>query len=511
MFYLSKRLRQLVNTISGIKSSRSEEPEGSKLGFKIDSYDCGAVIDQSLSVVPRAIAKTGSEYAYIIANGFSALTKREMMLAESAKRSVISLLSESEEEISIGLLSKAKEIAGIELGKSLGNERASYLSYLVAHDTVGYGPISILMEDKKQIEEIEINAPCAPINIFHVSYGRCRTNLSFNNSESFRHTLNKFIYETDKELGEDTPIIDAQVEDARIHAQIKPYALSGAVASIRLIDNKVVGVDYIKRKGTSDFEVLAYLWLAMDACRNILIAGSPASGKTTLMSALFSFISRAERMVTIEEDINELKVKLDINNTVALYGSRYGRSTSIREQVINALRMRPDRLVVGEVRGEETRELFSGANMGIPFMTTMHSNSGGLDIIKKLIIKPMGVETKSLSMLDLAVYMRHLDLSRRVLSDIYEYKWLSRAETERLGVEIDEADSVEILDIVRDSKLDKSLLMQSKIIDGFAKKSDITKKAAINELVKRAEFLKVICEGCKNTNEITEKIQGYGL
>ncbi|MGA3020908.1 MAG: type II/IV secretion system ATPase subunit, partial [Candidatus Micrarchaeales archaeon] len=366
--------------------------------------------------MPRAIAKAGNEYAYVIANGFGALTNHEITLAEFAKRSVINLLSESEEEISIQLFSKAKEIAGTELSKSLGNERAGYLSYLVAHDTVGYGPISILMEDKKQIEEIEINAPCAPINIFHVSYGRCRTNLSFNSAESFRHTLNKFIYETDKELGEDTPIIDAQVGDARIHAQIKPYALSGAVASIRLIDNKVVGVDYIKRKETSNFEVLAYLWMAMDACRNIVIAGSPASGKTTMMSALFSFISRAERVVTIEEDINELKIKLDINNAVALYGSRYGGSTSIKEQVINALRMRPDRLVVGEVRGEETRELFSGANMGIPFMTTMHSNSGGLDIIKKLIIKPMGVEVKSLSMLDIAVYMRHLDLSKRALS-----------------------------------------------------------------------------------------------
>jgi type IV secretory pathway ATPase VirB11/archaellum biosynthesis ATPase len=488
-----------------------EEHEGSKLGFRIDSSDCSAVVDQSLDAVPRAIAKRGSEYAYIIANGFGELTNREMALAESAKRSVIDMLSESKEDIGIGLLGKAKGIACTELVKSLGNERASYLSYLVAHDTVGYGPISILMEDKKQLEEIEINAPCAPINVFHVSYGRCRTNLSFDSAESFRHALNRLIYDTDKELGEDTPIIDAQVGDARIHAQIKPYALSGAVASIRLIDNKVVGVDYIKRKGTSDFEVLAYLWMAMDACRNIVIAGSPASGKTTMMSALFSFISRAERVVTIEEDINELKVKLDINNAVALYGSRYGRSTSVREQVINALRMRPDRLVVGEVRGEETRELFSGANMGIPFMTTMHSNSGGLDIIKKLIIKPMAVETKSLSMLDLAVYMRHLDLSRRVLSDIYEYKWLSRAETEKLGVEIDEADSVEILNVVKDSKLDKSLLMQSKVIEAFAKRSDITKKAAVSELVKRAEFLKVVCEGCKSTSEITEKIQCYEL
>ncbi len=256
----------------------------------------------------------------------------------------------------------------------MARERANFLAYLVAHDTVGYGPISILLEDKQRIEEIEINAPNAPINIFHVDYGRCSTNLRFRNEEGFRHNLNKFIYETDKELGEDSPIIDAQVGDARIHAQMKPYALSGGAASIRLANNKLIGFDYLIKKGTLDFEMLAYLWLAIDAKMNIVIAGSPASGKTTMMSALFAFVSRLDRVVTIEDDINELKVKLDINNSVALYGSHYKNKTNTREQVINALRMRPDRLVVGEVRGEETRERFSGATLGMPFMTTMHSN-----------------------------------------------------------------------------------------------------------------------------------------
>ena len=86
--------------------------------------------------------------------------------------------------------------------------------------------------------------------------------------------------------------------------------------------------------------------------------------------------------------------------------------------MINALRMRPSRLMVGEVRGEETRELFSSANLGIPFITTMHSNAGGMDIVKKLMVRPMGVESRSLSMLDVALYMRHADISRRVLSDV---------------------------------------------------------------------------------------------
>jgi type IV secretory pathway ATPase VirB11/archaellum biosynthesis ATPase len=251
--------------------------------------------------------------------------------------------------------------------------------------------------------------------------------------------------------------------------------------------------------------------MAMDSGRNMLVAGSPASGKTTLMSALLSFVPISERIVTIEEDVNELKAKIDINNSVAICGSRYGGSVSTRDQVINALRMRPDRLVVGEVRGEETRELFSGANLGIPFMTTMHSSSGGADILKKLVVKPMCVEARSLSMLDVAVYMRHLDASKRLLSEVYEYRWLSRAETDKLGIEIEGGDSVDVLAVVGQGKIDSRALAGSKVIESFAKKRGITSKAALKEHARRAEFLKVTCESSKGTDEAIKRIQEYGL
>lgn len=510
MFYLSKRFGTLVNRFSSLHAT-NPQIQGSKLSFNIDLGAGHGVVEQMSGHVPRAVGKVGSEYVYTVANGLGGITGMEESYTEQAKGRVIEEIAKSRAEINIGLFNTAREMALRGLAERVGNERAMFLSYLVAHDTVGYGPISILLEDKQRIEEIEVNAPCSPINIFHVDYGRCATNLSFRSEQAFRHNLNKFIYETDKELGEDTPIIDAQVAEARVHAQIRPYALSGAAASIRLTNNKVIGFDYLARKGTADFDVIAYLWLAIDSGLNIVIAGPPASGKTTLMSALFEFVPHVDRVVTIEEDVNELKVKLGINNSVALYGSRYAKGTNTREQVINALRMRPDRLVVGEVRGEETRELFAGANLGVPFMTTMHSNAGGLDIIKKLMAKPMNVETRSLNSLDLALYMKHIDLSKRFLSDAYEYKWLSRAETERLGVVIEESDSVEVLNAVRNGKLAMELLPASKVVDAFSKKKGISRGLAIGELVRRAEFLKVLHEGCESTGEMLEKVQCYGL
>lgn len=475
----------------------------------MDFPDVSEEVERFGGAVPRAIARKGAEFEYLLGSGMGRITGAEAKSMEVAKASVIEELSRSSAELGIGAFGRAREIASRELLQSVSRERADYLAYLVAHDTAGYGPISALLEDRRSIEEIEVNSPRAPISVYHVKYGRCATNLRFCSVQAFRHSMNRLLYDTDKELSDDSPVIDAQVEDARIHAQLKPYALSGAVASIRLGSGKSVGPDYLINRNTTTFDVLAYVWLAMESGRNIIVAGAPASGKTTLLSALFFLIPRFEKVVTIEEDINELKARIDINNTVELYGSRYNGITT-REQVINALRMRPSRLVVGEVRGEETRELFSSANLGIPFVTTMHSNSGGMDIVKKLMVRPMGVETRSLSMLDVALYMRHTDITRRLLSEVYEYKWLSRAETERIDTEVGDGEAVEISSVVSGGVLDRGALQCSKVVEAFSRKTGLSVRLVLKEFEKRSAFLKETCGSCKSADELRERVQGYG-
>ncbi len=510
MFYLSKTLYTIINNLRHGETIQPAKIQPSGLSFAVDLDGNRQNVEEWSGMVQKAVQKNGNAYSYVVGSGMGRVSASEQINAELAKGRVMELLARSEEEISLGMFNAARDASLAELLPKMSNERARFLSYFIAHDTVGYGPISILLEDKGRIEEIEINSPREPISIFHADYGRCTTNLRFVSEGAFRHNINKFVYDADKELGEDSPIIDAQVENARIHAQIKPYALSGAAASIRLANSKLVSFDYLIRKGTTNFEALAYLWLALDTGMNIVIAGPPASGKTTMMSALFTFIPKVERIITVEEDVNELRIKLDINNSVGLYGSRYGNGTNTREQVINSLRMRPDRLVVGEIRGGEARELFAGANLGIPFVTTMHSNEGGLEIVKKLIVKPMNVETRSLSSLDLAVYMRQTDLSKRLLSGVYEYKWLSRAETERADVTIEQSEAVDIAEAVSGGKLAREILPHSKVISAYASKTGASQKVALKELEKRAEFLKVIYEGCKSPGEMIEKTQGYG-
>ncbi len=133
-----------------------------------------------------------------------------------------------------------------------------------------------------------------------------------------------------------------------------------------------------------------------------------------------------------------------------------------------------------------------------------------MDIIKKLMVRPMGVETRSLNSLDLAIYMKHVDLSKRVLSDIFEYRWLSRAETDRRGTVIEESESVEVSSVVSGCELAKELLPGSKVVDAFSRKNGLSKRLALKEFSKRAEFLRVLNNSCKNTKEMLEKIQGYG-
>jgi flagellar protein FlaI len=498
-------IKEIVKGAKPATDSRSE----SRLGFSLEASDSSEDVERTSGMIPRAVARSGSEFVYVLGSGMKGIGILEMRQMSLAKSSVIDELSKGPEDAGMASFGRAREIAARELSPHFGRERAEYLAYFVAHDTVGYGPIGVLLEDRGNLEEIEVSSPSAPISVYHVKYGRCRTNIRFSSEPSFRHSINRLICDTDKELGEDSPIVDAQVADARIHAQLKPYALSGAVASIRLGSSRIVGLDYLIKRGTTTPDVLAYVWLAMDSGRNLVIAGSPASGKTTLLSALFSFIPRFEKAVTIEEDINELKARMEITNTIELYGSRYGGVTT-REQVLNALRMRPSRIIVGEVRGEETRELFASANLGIPFITTMHSSSGGMELIKKLLIRPMGVESRSLSMLDVALYMRHADLSKRVLSDVFEYRWLSRAETEVTEPEVGDGDAVEIASIVSGGKLNTGALQGSKVVDAYSRKSGLSRKLVLKEFDRRAAFLREVCASGATSGEIAEKVQHYG-
>jgi Flp pilus assembly CpaF family ATPase len=345
------------------------------------------------------------------------------------------------------VLSKAKEIA-FELCNliypQMAAEKKNILSEIIATDTVGFGPIEYLwINDRDNLEEIEVDHPQREIHVYHRKHGRCMTNMRFSNERSFRRVMNAILRPLGKQLDPMHPVVDAQLPDgSRLHAQIYPASLTGATANIRLQGTDPWTFARMVKSGSATPEMGAFLWMVVEMKRaQIIVTGPPAAGKTSLLSSLLVFIPRGERVVSIEEEINELRFYDKFINWIPLIGVyqekkeealRRGIEVSmlrtVLDQITNALRMRPDRLVVGETRGEEAVQLFSGANWGIPFMTTLHSQEFGTAVIKRIHNPPMSVPTNMISMLDLVLTLGvDADKKRRIMQ-CSEILWRSRGD-----------------------------------------------------------------------------------
>jgi type IV secretory pathway ATPase VirB11/archaellum biosynthesis ATPase len=375
----------------------------------------------------------------------NSLNKEEQEIAAKAKGYVV-------EKISNANIQPNKEIAkklALEITK---NEK---IAEIVAIDTLGLSAIELL--SKEGIEEIELNSIDENIYVYHSLLGRCKTNIYFRSLDSAKAVINSLLKENDKELSDFCPVVDSQLSRFRIHAQLSPLATNGIAFSIRVLNVITPDPKILAKNGISK-EALAYLSMALDAKLNIVIAGPPASGKTTLLNAILKFI-KSEKIVCIEEEINEIKKNGDYS--FLSLQSRKEKQKELIDQIINALRLRPQRLVVGEIRGKEAKEVFSAAALGIPFITTLHSNDEPGAILNRLSSKPMEVEKSLIRLLDVGVYLNE----KRRISRIEEYN--SKIEEVNLN----------------------NVSIDSKVIKAYSSIFKTGRKFAIKELYKRASAL----------------------
>lgn len=440
------------------------------------------------------IGKIGREYIYSLM--LPPLTKSDIEEAGLVKKMVVETISTSNMQNSSIMFDTVKGIAA-----NLVKNNVSPISYLIAHDITKYGPFSIIMDNREGIEEIVVNSPKSNLYVYHSKYGYCKTNLKFCEDGAFRFMINRLISETEKELNENSPIIDAHMKDgSRIHAQTKPYSVEGGIASIRLKPKRSISIKKLIESANISVDELAYIWMALDSSLNIVLAGAPAAGKTTLLKVICSFIPRFERVIIVEEDISELSGFGEFYNVVRLKGSSFKNHTSLEKQVLNSLHLRPDRLVVGELRGKEAREIMFGANIGIPFITTMHSNSAD-EAITRLKTKPMSVEDSLISMVDLVIFLKKEHNIRKIKS-ITEYRWGKDADT------ADPIKEYETHEIFQKSKQIPEELQRSKVIERFAALEFITKKKAVIEMSRRTKYLSKILK--ISEIEEDEYIDRYG-
>ena len=489
------------------RGSAHEAAQALRLSFDALPADSQKVEKSLGGLVEKAVLSCNGRYVYHV-GPLSGISGSDEKAAAMVKGEVLREVSSS--GLEIGDASEISRVIGIS-GRFLGGSMTGRetIAYMVAHDIAGYGPLSMLMEDKEGIEEIEVNSPSSVISVVSAEFGRCSTNLRFRGEDEFRVAVNKMAYSAEKSVGFENPVVDLQLGNARVHAQIKPYAASGAAASIRMGGFKKRGLVAIIKSGMITCEAAAYAWMLIDSGMCMVICGPPASGKTTMLSALMELDMPYRKTIVVEEEINEIRFASHVNNLVSLYGSRYGR-VGAGDQVVNALRLRPEMIVVGEMRCSEARELFAGGNIGVPFLATMHSNAEPIAVVNRLLSSPMSVETGNISALDSSIHtIQDLRGTRRICA-VFEYRWLSRAETDG-GEELSCGDSVEFSGLWEEGNVSRKMLGSSKVIEKYSRFKGVSKKASLREFENRSAFLEGLISENIGQNEAEKKLFDYKI
>lgn len=253
----------------------------------------------------------------------------------------------------------------------------------VVDETLGFGPLEPLLRDP-EVTEVMVNGPDA---VFVERRGRIEpTPARFTDSAHLLHVIDRILSPLGRRVDEASPMVDARLPDgSRINAIIPPLSLQGPVLTVRRFGERAYRGDDLVALGSLTAQMLDLMRLGVLARRNVLVTGGTGSGKTTTLAALAAFIPAAERVITIE-DAAELRIALPhVIRLESRPGSLEGRgAVTIRALVRNALRMRPDRIVVGEVRGAEALDMLAAMTTGHEgSLSTLHASSPA-DAVRRL-------------------------------------------------------------------------------------------------------------------------------
>jgi pilus assembly protein CpaF len=260
-------------------------------------------------------------------------------------------------------------------GISLTRVERLRLFEAISAEILGFGPIEPLLKEPT-ISEIMINGPK---QVYVERAGKLElADVEFNDDEHVMRVIDRIVSPLGRRIDESSPTVDARLPDgSRVNAVIPPIALNGPTVTIRKFSKDPFTVEDLIRFGTFTAEMATFLKACVEARLNIVVSGGTGSGKTTMLNVLSSFIPDDERIVTIE---NAAELQLRQEHVVRLESrppNIEGKGeVTIRDLVINSLRMRPERIVVGECRGGEALDMLQAMNTGHDgSMTTAHANS----------------------------------------------------------------------------------------------------------------------------------------
>ncbi|MDF1619688.1 CpaF family protein [Pseudothioclava nitratireducens] len=242
-------------------------------------------------------------------------------------------------------------------------------------EVMGLGPLEPLLKDET-VNDILVNGPQ---QIFVERAGKLElTDITFKDERHLLRIIDKIVSAVGRRVDESNPYVDARLADgSRFNAMVPPIAVDGSLVSIRKFKKDKLGIDDLVRFGAFTEEMAAYLQAAVSTRLNVIVSGGTGSGKTTTLNALSSFIDNSERILTIEDTAELQLQQIHVGRMESRPPNVEGKgAVTQRDCLRNALRMRPDRIIVGETRGEEVIDMLQAMNTGHDgSMTTIHANS----------------------------------------------------------------------------------------------------------------------------------------
>lgn len=363
-------------------------------------------------------------------------SSEEKLLLSELRENLVDLAISSDESLQVNedkLLNDIKNFLFAKLANNSQNNTISneYLDNLVRklfQDLVGYGEIDPLIRDDN-LEEIMVIGIDKPVFVYHREYGMMKTNILFKDAGEVMNLIDSIARQINRRIDQESPILDGRLPDgSRVNATIPPISADGPSMTIRKFKRDPLTIIDLINSKTISVELAAFFWLCFDGLgvksANAIISGGTSSGKTTTLNALSSFINPKERIITIEDTL-ELQIPHEhvIRMETRPPNVENRGELTMNDLVKNSLRQRPDRIIVGEVRGSEAITLFTALNTGHSGFGTLHSNDAR-ETITRLTNDPMSVPNIMISAIDFIIMQNRIyrsdGVSFRRISEVAE-------------------------------------------------------------------------------------------
>ncbi len=387
--------------------------------------------------------------------------------------------------------------------------RKEFYAETVMREMIGYGPLDLLLQDDN-LEEIMVIGPNKPVYVFHRKYDMCKTNVVFSRDDDIRAIIDRIARDIGRRIDASVPLLDARLPDgSRVNATIPPISLNGSTITIRKFREDPFTIVDMIRNGTLNSEVGAFLWMAYEGLSarpaNVIISGGTGSGKTTMLNVMATFIPPTERVITIE-DTAELKLPIEHwvrfeTRPPSIEGTG---EVDMNTLIKNSLRMRPDRVIVGEIRGEEAFTLFTAMNTGHDGCAgTVHANDSRETLVR-LTNPPMNVPSIMMSALDLIIVMKRIHDRRkgtiRRVTEIAEVTGVLEGKPQ--VIYLYQWDPV--TDTIRPTGV------PSRYLQLLSRFTGMTHTDLMEELRKRKEFLEsLVKRGIRDLDSVSKELNKY--